>query len=69
VGCNGKGAFKTGTERVSCGFADNVTAAIAAVRPAGVDSKTKTDQADGNGKDFDKVRRFVTAAKLTTSRQ
>ena len=49
--------------------ADNVVAAIAAVRPAGVDSKTKTDRADGNGKDLDKVRRFVTAAKLTTSRQ
>ncbi len=48
---------------------DNVAAAIAAVRPAGVDSKTKTDRADGNGKDLDKVRRFVTAAKLTTSRQ
>jgi hypothetical protein len=39
------------------------------VRPAGVDPKTKTDQTDGYGKDFDKVRRFVTAAKLTTSRQ
>jgi phosphoribosylanthranilate isomerase len=49
--------------------ADNVAAAIAAVRPAGVDSKTKTDRADCNGKDLDKVRRFVTAAKLTTSRQ
>jgi phosphoribosylanthranilate isomerase len=49
--------------------ADNVAAAIAAVRPAGVDSKTKTDRADGNGKDHDKVRRFVTAAKLTTSKQ
>jgi len=49
--------------------ADNVVAAIAAVRPAGVDSKTKTDRADGNGKDLDKVRRFVTAAKLTTSRR
>ena len=49
--------------------ADNVAAAIAAVRPAGVDSKTKTDRADGNGKDLDEVRRFVAAAKLTTSRQ
>ena len=49
--------------------ADNVAAAIAAVRPAGVDSKTKTDRADGDGKDIDKVRRFVTAAKLTTSAQ
>lgn len=49
--------------------ADNVAAAIAAVRPAGVDSKTKTDRADGDGKDLDKVRRFVTAAKLTMSKQ
>ena len=49
--------------------ADNVGAAMAAVRPAGVDSKTKTDRADGNGKDLEKVRRFVIAAKLTTSRQ
>ena len=49
--------------------ADNVAAAIAAVRPAGVASKTKTDRADCNGKDLDKVRRFVTTAKLTTSRQ
>ena len=47
--------------------ADNVAAAIAAVRPAGVDSKSKTDRADGNGKDLDKVRRFVIAAKLTRS--
>jgi phosphoribosylanthranilate isomerase len=49
--------------------ADNVGAAIAAVRPAGVDSKTKTDRADGTGKDLEKVRRFVAAAKVTTSRQ
>jgi phosphoribosylanthranilate isomerase len=48
---------------------DNVAAAIAAVRPAGVDSKTRTDREDGSGKDLDKVRRFVAAAKLTTSRQ
>jgi phosphoribosylanthranilate isomerase len=46
-------------------YADNVGAAIASVRPAGVDSKTKTDRADGAGKDLDKVRRFVAAAKLT----
>ena len=51
------------------GRAVGVAAKIAAVRPAGVDPKTKTDQTDGYGKDFDKVRRFVTAAKLTTSRQ
>jgi phosphoribosylanthranilate isomerase len=44
---------------------DNVVAAIAAVRPAGVDSKTRTDRADGTGKDLDKVRDFVAAAKIT----
>jgi phosphoribosylanthranilate isomerase len=47
--------------------ADNVAAAIATVRPVGVDSKTKTDRADGSGKDLDKVRRFVAATKLTRS--
>jgi phosphoribosylanthranilate isomerase len=46
--------------------ADNVAEAIAAVRPAGVDSKTKTDRANGGGKDLEKVRRFVSAAKITT---
>jgi phosphoribosylanthranilate isomerase len=46
--------------------ADNIVAAIATVRPAGVDSKTKTDRADGRGKDLEKVRRFVAAAKITT---
>jgi phosphoribosylanthranilate isomerase len=44
--------------------ADNVAAAIAAVGPAGVDSKTKTDHADGSGKDLDAVRAFVAAAKI-----
>jgi phosphoribosylanthranilate isomerase len=44
---------------------DNVAAAIAAVRPAGVDSKTKTDRPDGDGKDLAKVEAFVAAAKLT----
>jgi phosphoribosylanthranilate isomerase len=44
---------------------DNVAAAIAAVCPAGVDSKTATDRAEGTGKDLDKVRAFVAAAKLT----
>jgi phosphoribosylanthranilate isomerase len=42
---------------------DNVGAAIRAVRPAGVDSKTRTDRADGAGKDLDAVARFVAAAK------
>jgi phosphoribosylanthranilate isomerase len=44
---------------------ENVAAAIAAVRPAGVDSKTATDRPDGGGKDLDLVRRFVAAAKFT----
>jgi len=44
---------------------DNAAAAIAAVRPAGVDSKTKTDRVDGGGKDLAKVEAFVAAAKLT----
>jgi phosphoribosylanthranilate isomerase len=46
--------------------ADNVAAAIAAVRPAGVDSKTRTDRPNGAGKDLEKVRQFVAAAKFTT---
>ena len=44
---------------------ENVASAIAAVRPAGVDSKTKTDRLDGGGKDLAKVRAFVGAARLT----
>jgi phosphoribosylanthranilate isomerase len=48
--------------------ADNVAAAISAVGPAGVDSKTKTDRAEGTGKDLEKVRRFVNAAKLTSGK-
>jgi phosphoribosylanthranilate isomerase len=45
---------------------ENVAEAIAVVRPAGVDSKTKTDRADGPGKDLAKVEAFVAAVKLTT---
>jgi len=44
---------------------ENVAGAIAAVRPAGVDSKTRTDRADGGGKDLAKVEAFVAAATLT----
>ena len=44
---------------------DNVVAAVAAVRPAGVDSKTKTDRTGASGKDLAKVEAFVAAAKLT----
>ncbi|HPL64312.1 MAG TPA: phosphoribosylanthranilate isomerase [Syntrophales bacterium] len=42
---------------------DNVAEAIRLVRPAGVDSKTKTDLPDGSGKDLDKVRGFIQAAR------
>jgi len=44
---------------------ENVAAAIAEVRPAGVDSKTKTDRAGEPGKDLAKVQAFVAAIKLT----
>jgi len=44
---------------------DNVVQAITAVRPAGVDSKTRTDKNDGSHtKDLQKVREFVSVAKL-----
>ena len=42
---------------------DNVAEAIRAVRPAGVDSKTKTDQEGSHAKHLDRVRRFCRAAK------
>jgi phosphoribosylanthranilate isomerase len=43
---------------------DNVAEAIKTVRPAGVDSKTKTDKDDGSHtKDLQKVERFVARAK------
>jgi phosphoribosylanthranilate isomerase len=43
---------------------DNVMDAIIAVRPAGVDSKTKTDKDDGgHTKDLQKVKQFVARAK------
>ncbi|WP_428531585.1 phosphoribosylanthranilate isomerase [Rhodopila sp.] len=41
---------------------DNVAAAIRAVRPAGVDSKTRTDKRGSHDKDIDQVRRFHAAA-------
>jgi phosphoribosylanthranilate isomerase len=41
---------------------DNVREAIRAVRPAGVDSKTKTDCDGSHAKDIDRVRRFREAA-------
>ena len=46
---------------------DNVAEAIRAVRPAGVDSKTKTDQDGSHRKDLDRVRRFNEAAKAPFS--
>jgi phosphoribosylanthranilate isomerase len=43
---------------------ENVAEAIAAIRPAGVDSKTKTDKTDGSHtKDLEKVKNFVEVAK------
>ena len=45
---------------------ENVAEAIAAVGPAGVDSKTRTDRPDGLSKDLEKVRAFVAAAKPLT---
>ena len=42
---------------------ENVEAAIAAVGPAGVDSKTRTDLQGSHAKDLDKVRRFHEAAR------
>jgi phosphoribosylanthranilate isomerase len=41
---------------------DNVSEAIKVVRPAGVDSKTRTDKEGSHAKDLDRVRRFVEAA-------
>jgi phosphoribosylanthranilate isomerase len=42
---------------------DNVADAIRAVRPAGVDSKTKTDQDGSHAKDLERVRRFHETAR------
>jgi len=42
---------------------DNVAEAIRIVRPAGVDSKTKTDKGDTHIKDLQKVEMFERAAK------
>jgi phosphoribosylanthranilate isomerase len=42
---------------------DNVADAIRAVRPTGVDSKTKTDREGSHHKDLDRVRRFYEAAR------
>jgi len=42
---------------------ENVADAIRQVHPAGVNSKTRTDTADGTAKDLEKVRQFVAAVK------
>jgi phosphoribosylanthranilate isomerase len=42
---------------------DNVADAIRAVRPAGVDSKTKTDRDGSHSKDLERVRRFHDVAR------
>lgn len=42
---------------------DNVAEAIRSVRPAGVDSKTRTDRDGSHAKDLDRVRRFHDIAR------
>jgi phosphoribosylanthranilate isomerase len=42
---------------------DNVADAIRSVRPAGVDSKTKTDRDGSHAKDLERVRRFHQTAR------
>jgi phosphoribosylanthranilate isomerase len=44
---------------------ENVADAIRQVRPAGVDSKTKTDREGSHAKDLDRVRQFHQAARAT----
>ena len=44
---------------------DNVADAVRVVRPAGVDSKTKTDRDGSHAKDLLRVRRFHEAAQTT----
>ena len=44
---------------------DNVAQAIAVVRPAGVDSKTKTDREGSHAKDLERVRRFYETARAS----
>jgi phosphoribosylanthranilate isomerase len=46
---------------------DNVAEAIRAVRPAGVDSKTRTDRPGSHAKDIDRVRRFHAAARAAAA--
>jgi phosphoribosylanthranilate isomerase len=48
---------------------DNVAEAIRAVRPAGVDSKTKTDRDGSDRKDLDRVRRFHEFARAASRPQ
>ncbi len=43
---------------------ENVVEAIRSVRPAGVDSKTKTDRDGSHRKDLDRVRRFFETARM-----
>ena len=45
---------------------NNVTKAIRAVQPAGVDSKTKTDRDGTHRKDLDRVRRFHEASRAVS---
>jgi phosphoribosylanthranilate isomerase len=48
---------------------ENVQDAVRVVRPAGVDSKTKTDRSDGtHTKDLEKVSAFLNAARSANSK-
>jgi len=47
---------------------DNVAQAIGMVRPAGVDSKTKTDREGSHAKDLERVRQFHVAARAAAGR-
>jgi phosphoribosylanthranilate isomerase len=44
---------------------DNVAEAVRTVRPAGVDSKTRTDRDGSHAKDLERVRRFHEAARAS----
>jgi len=46
---------------------DNVAEAIRSVRPAGVDSKTRTDMDGSHTKDLERVRRFHEAARTAAA--
>jgi phosphoribosylanthranilate isomerase len=46
---------------------ENVVEAVKLVKPAGVDSKTRTDLAGGIGKDLQKVKAIVEAVRRAST--